>query len=76
MGFQFILEIEKGWNFNSKQKGEKRIISFGASGSIMHWPFGKYWFTKLCISSNIDVFHYTISKKYSLKQLPTSLETF
>lgn len=34
MGFQFILEIEKGWNFNSKQKGEKRIISFGASGSF------------------------------------------
>lgn len=25
-----------------------------------HSPFGKYWFTKICRFSNVDIFHETI----------------
>ena len=28
--------------------------------NIIHSPFGKYWFIKICRSSNVDTFHETI----------------
>lgn len=41
--------------------------------SCIHWLFGKYWFTDLCISSKIDTFNYTIISHF-LKALLVSSE--
>lgn len=30
--------------------------------NIMHWSFGKYWFTELRMSSSVDTFHCIIPK--------------
>lgn len=31
-------------------------------GNIMHWLFGKYWFTEFVDLANVGTFYYTISK--------------